>query len=150
MSAPILSREELDRLTHAPARFDALLAEDGDGCLFEKTVRMDDPGVAEQRVTPAWPHHLPGELVIALTGGRVYAAPARPYRGRLAGTASASSMRAIRRRCSVSMGALRRRSRSPARAVGPRAVPLPHVEAGRRGRDVETFRASSTRSSSTR
>ena len=68
MSAPILSREELDRLTHAPARFDALLAEDAEGCLFEKTVRMDDPGVAEQRVTPAWPHHLPGELVIALTG----------------------------------------------------------------------------------
>ena len=68
MSASILSREELDRLTHAPARFDALLAEDAEGCLFEKTVRMDDPGVAEQRVTPAWPHHLPGELVIALTG----------------------------------------------------------------------------------
>ena len=24
--------------------------------------------MAEQRVTPAWPHHLPGELAIALTG----------------------------------------------------------------------------------
>jgi hypothetical protein len=68
MSAPIASRDELDRLTHAPARFDALVAEDERGCLFEKTVTLDDPGVAEQRVTPAWPHHLPGELVIALTG----------------------------------------------------------------------------------
>jgi hypothetical protein len=61
-------REELDRLAHAPVRFDALVDEDDHGCLFEKTVTMDDPGVAEQRVTPAWPHHLPGELVIALTG----------------------------------------------------------------------------------
>ena len=61
-------REELDGLTQAPARFDALVAEDEHGCVFEKTVSMDDPGVAEQRTTPAWPHHLPGELVIALTG----------------------------------------------------------------------------------
>ena len=68
MSSPVASRDELDRLTHAPARFDALLAEDEQGCVFEKTVTLDDPGVAEQRVTPAWPHHLPGELVIALTG----------------------------------------------------------------------------------
>ena len=63
-----VSREELDRLTHAPVRFDALVAEDDHGCVFEKTVSLDDPGVAEQRTTPAWPHHLPGELVIALTG----------------------------------------------------------------------------------
>lgn len=63
-----IERAELDRLTHTPTCFDALVAEDADGCVFEKTVTMDDPGVAEQRVTAAWPHHLPGELVIALTG----------------------------------------------------------------------------------
>jgi len=68
MSTTRVPREELDRLTHAPTRFDALVAEDDRGCVFEKTVTMQDPGVAEQRVTPAWPHHLPGELVIALTG----------------------------------------------------------------------------------
>jgi hypothetical protein len=64
---PIL-RCELDRLTHAPALFDALVAEEGDAFVLEKTVRADDPGVAAQRVTPSWPHHLPGELTIALTG----------------------------------------------------------------------------------
>jgi hypothetical protein len=63
-----IPRAELDRWTHVPARFDALVAEDEHGCILEKTVTMDDPGVAEQRVTPGWPHHLPGELVIALTG----------------------------------------------------------------------------------
>ena len=61
-------REDLDRLTQAPALFDALVAEEGGACVFEKTVTLDDPGVAEQRITPAWPHHLPGELTIALTG----------------------------------------------------------------------------------
>jgi hypothetical protein len=61
-------REELDRLTLAPACFDALVAEDGTAFVFEKTLTLADPGVAEQRVTPAWPHHLPGELAIALTG----------------------------------------------------------------------------------
>ena len=61
-------RDELDQITQAPALFDALIAEDGQAFVFEKTVTLDDPGVAEQRVTPAWPHHLPGELVIALTG----------------------------------------------------------------------------------
>jgi hypothetical protein len=61
-------REDLDRLTQAPALFDALVAEEGGACVFEKTVTLADPGVAEQRVTPAWPHHLPGELTIALTG----------------------------------------------------------------------------------
>ena len=63
-----IPREALDPLTHAPVRFDALIAQDDAACVFEKTVTMDDPGVAEQRVTPAWPHHLPGELAIALTG----------------------------------------------------------------------------------
>jgi hypothetical protein len=61
-------RAELDRVTLAPALFDALVAEDGGAWVFEKTVTLDDPGVVEQRVTPAWPHHLPGELTIALTG----------------------------------------------------------------------------------
>jgi hypothetical protein len=61
-------RAELDRLCQAPVRFDALVAEEDDTLVFEKTVTLDDPGVAEQRVTPAWPHHLPGELTIALTG----------------------------------------------------------------------------------
>lgn len=68
MPAPLLARDALDRLTHAPVHFDALVAEDASGCVLEKTVTMADPGVAEQRVTPAWPHHLPGELTIALTG----------------------------------------------------------------------------------
>lgn len=63
-----IARADLDRWTHAPALFDALIAEEGDACVLEKTVRPDDPGVAVQRVTPAWPHHLPGELTIALTG----------------------------------------------------------------------------------
>ena len=61
-------RAELDRLGHAPVRFDALVGEDDEALVFVKTVTRDDPGVAEQRVTPAWPHHLPGELIIALTG----------------------------------------------------------------------------------
>src|SRR5215470_9806267 len=61
-------REELDRLSHVPVRFDALVAEEADALVFEKTVTCDDPGVAEQRIAPRWPHHLPGELVIALTG----------------------------------------------------------------------------------
>jgi hypothetical protein len=68
MSGERIPREQLDRYAHAPVRFDALIDE-GDGrFVFEKTVRMDDPGVTEQRVTSAWPHHLPGELTIALTG----------------------------------------------------------------------------------
>src|SRR5262245_5788761 len=58
----------LDALTHAPVHFDALVAEEDGAYVFEKTVTMDDPGVREQRVTPAWPHHLPGELTIGLTG----------------------------------------------------------------------------------
>jgi hypothetical protein len=61
-------RAELDELGQAPVLFDALIAEDDRACVLVKTVSMDDPGVAEQRVTTTWPHHLPGELVIALTG----------------------------------------------------------------------------------
>jgi hypothetical protein len=68
MRAIRVPREDLDRVTLVPARFDALVAEDGEAFVFEKTVTLDDPGVAEQRVTPTWPHHLPGELTIALTG----------------------------------------------------------------------------------
>ena len=67
MPLPI-PRAELDRWTHAPALFDALVAEEDEAFVLEKTVRADDPGVADQRVTAAWPHHLPGELTIALTG----------------------------------------------------------------------------------
>jgi len=63
-----ISREALDALAQAPVHFDALVGETEAGCVFVKTVSMEDPGVAAQRVTPAWPHHLPGELVIALTG----------------------------------------------------------------------------------
>ena len=68
MTGMRIGREELDRMTQAPARFDALVDEGERFWVLEKTVAMDDPGVAEQRTTPAWPHHLPGELVIALTG----------------------------------------------------------------------------------
>jgi acyl dehydratase len=68
VAAMRIERAELDRLTQAPVRFDALIAEDERGWVFEKTVTLDDPGIAEQRTTPAWPHHLPGELAIALTG----------------------------------------------------------------------------------
>lgn len=63
-----IPRRDLDRWTHAPALFDALVGEQGDAWVLERIVRLDDPGVAAQRVTPAWPHHLPGELTIALTG----------------------------------------------------------------------------------
>jgi hypothetical protein len=63
-----IPRAELDELCQVPVRFDALIAEDDDGLVFEKTLTLEDPGVAEQRVTPTWPHHLPGELTIALTG----------------------------------------------------------------------------------
>jgi hypothetical protein len=61
-------RRELDPLAPMPVLFDALIAEDEQGCVFEKTLTLDDPGVREQRTTPKWPHHLPGELVIGLTG----------------------------------------------------------------------------------
>ena len=68
MTAVRIERAELDRLTHAPVLFDALVDEGDDAWVLEKTVTLADPGVAAQRVTPAWPHHLPGELTIALTG----------------------------------------------------------------------------------
>ena len=61
-------RAEIDRLAQSPVLFDALIAEDDTACVFVKTLTIDDPGVAQQRTTPRWPHHLPGELVIGLTG----------------------------------------------------------------------------------
>lgn len=61
-------RRELDALSQTPVLFDALIGEEDGTCVFAKTVTMDDPGVAGQRVTARWPHHLPGDLVIALTG----------------------------------------------------------------------------------
>ncbi len=63
-----IPRRELEGLAPMPVLFDALIAEDGESCVFEKTVCRDDPGVAAQRTAPRWPHHLPGELVIGLTG----------------------------------------------------------------------------------
>jgi len=64
----ILTRQEMDPLGQSPILFDALVAEDERSCTFVKTLRADDPGIAEQRPTPNWPHHLPGELTIAFTG----------------------------------------------------------------------------------
>lgn len=61
-------RAELDALAPMPVLFDALIAEDDAGCVFEKVLTLDDPGVRQQRTSPQWPHHLPGELVIGLTG----------------------------------------------------------------------------------
>jgi hypothetical protein len=61
-------RSELDALAQSPVLFDALVGEDEQACVFVKTVTIDDPGVAQQRITSRWPHHLPGELVIGLTG----------------------------------------------------------------------------------
>lgn len=63
-----VSQGELDALAQSPVLFDALIGEDDNTCVLRKTVRHDDPGVAAQRVTTRWPHHLPGELIIALTG----------------------------------------------------------------------------------
>jgi hypothetical protein len=61
-------REQLDPLCQSPVLFDALIEEKENAATFVKTVTMDDPGIAAQRVSPRWPHHLPGDLVIALTG----------------------------------------------------------------------------------
>lgn len=63
-------RHELDPLGQSPIHFDALVREDlSEGVfVFRKEIRHSDPFVAEQRVTARWPHHLPGELVIGLTG----------------------------------------------------------------------------------
>jgi acyl dehydratase len=63
-----LTRADLDPLGQSPIHLDALVAEEDGVFVFEKHVTMDDPGVREQRATSAWPHHLPGELVIGLTG----------------------------------------------------------------------------------
>jgi hypothetical protein len=63
-----VTRTELDALAQVPVLFDALIAENEKSCIFRKTLTRDDPGVAVQRVTPRWPHHLPGELIIGLTG----------------------------------------------------------------------------------
>lgn len=63
-----VSQAALDACGQSPVLFDALVGEDDTACVFCKTVRGDDPGVATQRVTARWPHHLPGELIIALTG----------------------------------------------------------------------------------
>jgi hypothetical protein len=63
-----VSREQLDPLCQSPVLFDALVEEEDNAAVFVKTVTIDDPGVASQRVTPGWNHHLPGDLVIAHTG----------------------------------------------------------------------------------
>ncbi len=65
---PEIPRAQLDELGFAPVLFDALVAEDERSFVFRKTLTPEDPGVAAQRVTPHWPHHLPGELIIGLTG----------------------------------------------------------------------------------
>jgi len=61
-------REELQTLGQSSILFDALVGEDDHSLVFRKTVTRADPGIVEQRVSARWPHHLPGELVIALTG----------------------------------------------------------------------------------
>jgi len=61
-------RAQLDPLSPMPVLFDALVGEDENSCVFVKTLTLADPGVAQQRTSPRWPHHLPGELVIGLTG----------------------------------------------------------------------------------
>lgn len=68
MGSMPIGRRALDALSPVPVLFDALIDEDEQSCVFEKTVTLDDPGVAGQRTAPRWPHHLPGELVIGLTG----------------------------------------------------------------------------------
>lgn len=61
-------RAQLDLLGQSPILFDALIAEDENACVFRMVVTLDTPGVREQRTTARWPHHLPGEVYIALTG----------------------------------------------------------------------------------
>jgi hypothetical protein len=75
-----VARDELDGLTPTPVLFDALIWEDtgrgfssqqgasASAFVLVKTLTMDDPGVAEQRTSDRWPHHLPGDVVILLTG----------------------------------------------------------------------------------
>ena len=68
MSFLEIPRADLDQLGQSPILFDALISEDDRTCVFRKVLTIDDPGVAAQRTTPRWPHHLPGEVYIALTG----------------------------------------------------------------------------------
>src|SRR5512139_2617090 len=68
MSFSEIPRAELDPLGQSPILFDALIDEDERACVFRKALTIDDPGVREQRTTARWPHHLPGETYIALTG----------------------------------------------------------------------------------
>lgn len=70
-------RAELEALAPMPVLFDALVFQDETACVFVKRVTLDDPGVAQQRTSPSWPHHLPGELVIALTGQAAFVAVCR-------------------------------------------------------------------------
>jgi hypothetical protein len=61
-------RAALDAEAQSPLFFDALIAEDDTSCTFAMTPTMELAGVRAQRTTPRWPHHLPGEQVISLTG----------------------------------------------------------------------------------
>jgi hypothetical protein len=61
-------RDALEAEAQSPLSFDSLIAEDEASCTFEMTPTLATPGVREQRPTPRWPHHLPGEQVISLTG----------------------------------------------------------------------------------
>jgi hypothetical protein len=63
-----ISRAELEGDAQSPLYFDALIAEDETSCTFEMTVTERLPGLRDQRPTTRWPHHLPGEQVISLTG----------------------------------------------------------------------------------
>lgn len=68
MSDLPLPGRALDGDAQSPILFDALIAEDETSCTFTLTPTLDTPGVRAQRPTPRWPHHLPGEQVISLTG----------------------------------------------------------------------------------
>lgn len=63
-----VGRADLDAFCPTPVLFDALIAEDDSGLVFLKTLTAEEPGVRLQRASPNWPHHLPGDTVIALTG----------------------------------------------------------------------------------
>jgi hypothetical protein len=64
----ILDGDRLDALTQTPNQFECLVEEDEESCVLELIVTEQTDGLAAQRVLPHWPHHLPGETVIALTG----------------------------------------------------------------------------------
>ncbi len=63
-----IPRSALDGDAQSPLFFDALIAEDATSCTFEMTVTAALPGIREQRTSARWPHHLPGEQVVSLTG----------------------------------------------------------------------------------